>query len=434
MLMSTTLQPAPGIRRQRLGRRQTSESILARLSLHHRTVPAIIYTCGSVDGTRRGRYYEHAADNDTQGGQNLIPAGNQKQFDDMWILSIPSFNWIKVDQSGQSVPYGRSGHTCNVWNGQLVSVGGYIGDQLTCESPGIYVFDLSNLEWKQEYTALKPGTEDGSDGDSGSGSSGNSGSTGSSNPFNQQPEQMASDSDPGGLYGSYGYEVPEPVYKIIGGGKTGGATITTPAATATAGPMATGSPHTYTVTRPDGSTATETSSAGNGSSSSNSDSGGGTNIAAIVVGTVCGVLLIVIAYLLFCLYLYRKQLALYKHHVEMSQRHARGEKPPAIPGLWTTTSDSAKSSSDRRRGAGGLEGQPFLPAGEGSSQHGSHAKSSGPTSSGPARSSNRAGQSVEQGTTSSARSSTEDLLAGHEPTFVGVLLNPRRSLKVVNRD
>lgn len=49
------------------------------------------------------------------GGQNLTPYGNQSQFDDLWILTVPAFTWIRVDQSGQSVPPGRSGHTCNVW-------------------------------------------------------------------------------------------------------------------------------------------------------------------------------------------------------------------------------------------------------------------------------------------------------------------------------
>jgi len=33
-----------------------------------------------------------------------------------------------------------------------------------------------------------------------------------------------------------------------------------------------------------------------------------------------------------------------------------------------------------------------------------------------------------------AGSSTEDLMVGSEPSFVGVLLNPRRSLRVINRD
>lgn len=45
------------------------------------------------------------------GGQNLQPYGNQTEYNDMWILTLPSFTWIQVDQSGQSVPYGRSGKT-----------------------------------------------------------------------------------------------------------------------------------------------------------------------------------------------------------------------------------------------------------------------------------------------------------------------------------
>lgn len=38
------------------------------------------------------------------------------------------------------------------------------------------------------------------------------------------------------------------------------------------------------------------------------------------------------------------------------------------------------------------------------------------------------------GGNSTASSSVEDLVRGVEPSFVGVLLNPRRSLRVINRD
>jgi hypothetical protein len=34
----------------------------------------------------------------------------------------------------------------------------------------------------------------------------------------------------------------------------------------------------------------------------------------------------------------------------------------------------------------------------------------------------------------SLNSSTEDLLAGHEPSFISVILSPRRTLRVINRD
>ncbi|KAK5169061.1 uncharacterized protein LTR77_006370 [Saxophila tyrrhenica] len=347
------------------------------------------------------------------GGQNLIPAGNQTQFNDMWILSLPTFTWIQVDQGGQSLPDGRSGHTCNVWDAQMVMVGGYTGGQLSCEYPATYVFDLSNLQWVQQFTALSANAKDASD-----------------NPLNQQGNQKASGGDPGGLEGSYGYQVPDAVISVIGGDKDGHATITTPIQTATAGPLKTGSPVTYTITGSNGATITETAIGGSkgGSTSSDDDGSGGPNIAAIVVGVICGLLFLLICYLLFCLFLYRKQLALYKRHVEMTQRQAAGEKPPAIPGLWT--SDSAKTSSERPKPPAGL----FASSnGEGSSHVGSHGASQ--AGSGGQTSSNTAAGGYSSVRRSSDESSTEsDLLGGREPTFVGVMLHPRRSLRVTNRD
>lgn len=400
------------------------------------------------------------------GGQSLQPAGAQDEYQDMWILTLPAFTWIEVDQSNQSIPYGRSGHTCNVWDGQMVVVGGYVGTELSCETPGIYVFDLSNCEWVQQFTALSPGTDTGSDssssGSSGSSASAGSGSTstatgsgssstssassdfnstGSNNPLNQQPAQLANGTSSGGLEGSYGYTVPQIVIDVIGGNANGSATVTAPIETATAGPLATGKPITYTVTGANGATTTETAtpgSSGNGNgngsttSSSSSGGGGGPNIAAIVVGVICGILFFVVCYLAFCAYVYRRQLKLYKRHVEMSQRQARGEKVPAIPGLLGT--DSPKNSADRAR-LGAAE--PAWVQSESASQRTGGAYSGGQTSSSApgATTGNTSGASGYQSVRrESDQSSTDDLMANHEPTFVGVLLNPRRSLKVVNRD
>ena len=296
----------------------------------------------------------------------------------------------------------------------MVMVGGYLGNiPLTCESPDIYVYDLSNLQWVQQFTAL-----------SATAAAADSGGSSEQNPLNQQPNQKAHGGDPGGLEGSYGYEVPAVVISVVGGGKTGGATITTPIVTATAGPLKTGSPITYTVTQSNGVVTTQTAAPGTSGASSGSGSGG-PNIAAIVVGVVCGLLAIVIAYLLFCLYVYRKRLALYKRHVEMSQRQARGEKPPAIPGLWATDSRT-DTSTERPPNKNGLF------ASEGNSQVGSKPSNSG--GSGGQTSSTAAGGGYQSVRRSSEQSSTEDLLAGQEPTFVGVMLHPRRSLKVTNRD
>ena len=290
----------------------------------------------------------------------------------------------------------------------MIMVGGYVGTKLTCESPDVYVFDLSNLVWVQQFTAL---------------SASSAGLSEKQNPLNQQPNQRSSLGVQGGLEGSYGYEVPDAVISVIGGGKTGGATLTTPVITATAGPMKTGSPVTYTVTASNGVVTTETAGPGSGGAVSSGSSG--PNIAAIVVGVVCGILAIVICYLLFCLYLYRKQLALYKRHVEMSQRQARGEKPPAIPGLWMDDSDGTAYSRQLDENGQVVAGKA---GGSSNAGTGSHAGSGGQAS---RATPNTGAQSARR---SSRGSSTEDLLAGQEPTFVGVMLHPRRSLRVTNRD
>ncbi|KAK0882828.1 hypothetical protein LTR57_025809, partial [Friedmanniomyces endolithicus] len=80
--------------------------------------------------------------------------------------------------------------------------------------------------------------------------------------------------------------VPQIVIDVIGGGPSGGATVTVPAVTATGGPLATGKAISYTVTQPNGATVTETGAAtsNNGSGANASNYHSGPNIAAIVVG------------------------------------------------------------------------------------------------------------------------------------------------------
>lgn len=352
------------------------------------------------------------------GGQDL--GDDQTQYNDMWILTIPSFTWIKVDQGDQSVPYARAGHTCNIWDGQLIVVGGYVGDQLSCDSPGVYVFNTSSLTWNTQFTALS-GT-DAQD------ASGGAVFTENSNPFSQQLSQRG-DNATSGLEGSYGYAIPDEVVSAIGGDATGGATVTAPVQTVTAGPLATGKPITYTITNGDGSITTQTAIAGAGSSNGNS----GTNVGAIVGGVLAGVFFVIAAYFAFCAWVYRRQLLLYKNHVAQSQAHAAdparaAEKtgfvmPPAGIGA---AGSSAKTSSDGRYS---------------SNRNGSHAGGSSGYQAGPSGS----GSNAEAGTygagtggrRSGSVSSTDDLLAGNEPSFWGtrgVLLNPRRSLRVINRD
>ena len=325
------------------------------------------------------------------GGQNLIPYGEQIQYDDMWILSIPTFSWIKVDTDGQANPPARAGHSCDVWDGQMVVVGGYVGQDLTCDSPGVYVFDLSELEWKRQFTALQGSNEQG-----------------------QQLSQQKSTGDDShvGLSGSYGYRVPEPVRAVIGGDETGGATLTTPVQTATQGPIATGTPALFTVTE-SGAAVTQTGEA-DPSRRAGSGRDDGPNVAAIAAGAVAGLLAIVAGYFAFCAWIYRRQLALYKNHVAMSHQVATSHFGYDKSAHHTFLPRSSAGSS-----------HPSATFGD--SFNGTSTASSGAEGvvSGPNR--------QDEGG-SSTRSSTEDLLAGQEPTFLGVLLSPRRSLRVINQD
>ncbi|KAK8205752.1 hypothetical protein IWZ01DRAFT_439688 [Phyllosticta capitalensis] len=315
------------------------------------------------------------------GGQDL--GNDQTQYNDMWILTMPAFAWISVDQTDQSIPYARAGHTCNIWDGQMVLVGGYVGDQLSCDSPGVYVFNASSLSWATRYTALSdPAT----------------------NPLSQHPNQAGSNVS-SGLEGSYSYLVPSPVIKVVGGNATGGATVTTPAQSATAGPLATGKPQTYTISGP---TTTQTTTI-----NTNSDTSTGPNVGAIVAGVIAGVAGVGAAYFGFCAWIYRRQVALYKRH-----HH-----------IITTTQTAATAATPRAHTSFGGSGGG---AGSGEAVGGGAA---GGGNGGRER--ERYGSGVGLMRRGSDVSSTDDLLAGQEPSFWGtrgVLLNPRRSLRVINRD
>ncbi|KAK5958029.1 hypothetical protein OHC33_001219 [Knufia fluminis] len=346
------------------------------------------------------------------GGQNLIPAGSQTQYDDMWILTVPSFTWIKVDTEGQSSPPARAGHTCHIWNGQMVVIGGYVGQELSCDSPGIYVFNTSSLEWQSEYTALDAGDD-------------------------ALNRQKAQNDDPNALQGSFGYQVPPAVQSVVGGDAVGGATVTAPAQTPTGGPLATGAPATYTVTGSDGSVVTETATPGNGDSSGGSGGNSGPNIGAIVAGVVAGILFLVVLYLAFCAYIYRKQLKLYKNHAAMLQHDAlNNDTNTFTPGFVVSRPGNPNSNSNEKSGSShGTAGR--------TSTSDNRSQRSGFAGSSAANSSNQTGimqhypydsvMALKQaaGRTNS-NGSTEDLLKGQEPSFIGVLLSPRKSLRVVN--
>lgn len=99
-------------------------------------------------------------------------------YEDIYILSIPSFQWINVTSAASShTPgsvntAGRHSHTCTVYEDRYMMVlGGIVGpgnsslnsNSCNCSYPAIRVFDTSNLTWLQQwsntsepYTVPKP--------------------------------------------------------------------------------------------------------------------------------------------------------------------------------------------------------------------------------------------------------------------------------------
>lgn len=230
---------------------------------------------------------------------NPVPTGanppqmGQTQYSDMYILSIPSFTWIKVDSPGGPLPHPRAGHTCNLRDGQIVVVGGYVNTTTApCESPGVFVFDASTLHWTNRFTA--------------------------------RPHAADLHPDNAVLANSYGYQVPPLIADVIGGGPDGRATATTPAAgPATAGPFATGKPPVFTITA-SGATATITQwgpDATGGRGDPNTPANAGPPGGLIAAGAIAGLAGLLALYLGYCAWLYRRQVTAYRSHLAIANRY-----------------------------------------------------------------------------------------------------------------
>ncbi|KAK4188754.1 hypothetical protein QBC35DRAFT_495491 [Podospora australis] len=426
------------------------------------------------------------------GGQNLEPYLEQIQYNDMYILSIPSFTWIKVDQSGQNAPKGRAGHTCHLRDGQMIVVGGYTGEGSPCESPGIWVFNATSLKWQSRFSAL-------------------------SHPPDLSPENSV-------LASSFGYLVPAPVAKVIGGSPQGSATATTPAAgSATGGPFATGKPPVFTITQ-SGNTATVTqwgpgatikpdgSSPSPGDPSSSSSTHEDRKGGLIAAGIIAGLAGLAAAYLGYCTWLYRRQVRAYRTHLAVANRYSpagastggfggslaaffgrkgskKSTKSQLVPEPYKGAGTSAAVVTEKQRlstetadslnwatmateprhmfddvftgispgsGSGSSMSQsqlhqpPVRPAGwwRDGGQSSSNAASGSATTPGTGggreresgsgvgvgrgRSESRPPERRSESSSGGSISSAERLLDGHEPSFFSVVMKPRRALRVVN--
>lgn len=374
------------------------------------------------------------------------------------------------------MPAARAGHTCSLRDGQIVLVGGYVGTTIPCDSPGIYVFNASSLQWASRFNAL----------------------------------DHPSDLSPGNSVqaNSFGYQVPPAVASVIGGGSAGGATATTPAAgPATGGPFATGKSPVFTVTA-SGSTATVTQwgpgstitgtpppssgtpggGSGGGENSNSGGPGSSSSPGLVIAGVFAGLAGMVAAYLGFCTWLYRRQVSAYKNHLAVASRYSASST-----GLGGFAAFFGRKGSDKSKKGAGAEaekrgrthrrdasnstagsftwvppvepksyldehatpesgyssGSPFPPPGQ-AGPYGAHPQGwlgvwSSTTASGSG--SQPAQPTAENGSgafssdnrspgrrTPSVRStnSAEGLLEGQEPSFFSVVMGPRRALRVVN--
>jgi len=84
------------------------------------------------------------------GGYDGLNA-NDEPSDDVWILSIPSFTWIKAYSGAAS--HGRSAHRCVApYPDQMFVIGGVHQSQATCIDGIIQVFNLNTLQFQDNYT------------------------------------------------------------------------------------------------------------------------------------------------------------------------------------------------------------------------------------------------------------------------------------------
>ncbi|KAI3317460.1 hypothetical protein HD806DRAFT_370474 [Xylariaceae sp. AK1471] len=185
--------------------------------------------------------------------------------DDVWVLSLPSFMWMKI-YSG-TPEHARAGHQClKPYPDQMVTVGGFRssnGGGMKCLDGGILqVFNLTEGKWLSSY-----------------------------------------DPNSWNMYG-----VPEMIHLMIGGDYTGGATMTTPTPTGWATPaLASVFATTYPVSKITTYFPYSSQGPANGTRGSwNGNKGGTPSWVAPVLGVVLGLVFLTAIAVAILLYRRRK--------------------------------------------------------------------------------------------------------------------------------
>lgn len=85
----------------------------------------------------------------------------RSSYNDMWILSLPSFKWFKVDYPTQApwqIAGGRTSHTCQIiGNRQMAIIGGGRSAEAhdQCRNTSLFVFDMSTLSWRNGFDSTQ---------------------------------------------------------------------------------------------------------------------------------------------------------------------------------------------------------------------------------------------------------------------------------------
>lgn len=102
-------------------------------------------------------------------GQEVAASG-QDYYQDLWVLSLPSFEWILIDKGeglqaprfNQTRPGQREGHSCHLMRKSMaIMVGGRIQPENSraCETTALYAYDLNVQQWVETYDVDKADEE-----------------------------------------------------------------------------------------------------------------------------------------------------------------------------------------------------------------------------------------------------------------------------------
>lgn len=234
--------------------------------------------------------------------------------DEVWVLSLPSFTWTKINE-GTSL-HGRSGHKCfTPYPDQMMALGGYTplaGSTISCLDKGpVVIFNLTSGEWMDKY----------------------------------DPAEFAA------------YGVHEKIHSKIGGDASGGATATAPDsgwATPALGEVFGESydkDKIVTYYPYDPAASTDRPNLDNSDGKDQKSSGGGSGLpswVAPVLGVVLGLVFVSACLVIFCLWRRRK---IFRSRASEAGTEdtgmrimtwMRGQQPDKAPTV-TTSDESAKS-------------------------------------------------------------------------------------------